>query len=240
MDSSSPLCADLARQYEGFVEGSGGGVTSAWIQPHSTSGSVSVSVRRSHKSIQLNKSRTSISSYRVDLSSGVWEAPSGPVQQDASTLFWSPSPSGRFIAGIRKEPSTDGKASRAVIEVWSSGSGDLLRTIYPEALHGDVIADGEGGLVLIISLHPIELQLDTLHFRTQVGSAMPRGALASDFSRTSQKRRARRLRATLIPRARLLLLHHHPSRRPSTGKQRPRSTAGARSTSTSASPASSS
>jgi hypothetical protein len=141
-DYASPLCVSLAQSYESFVEGTGGSISSAWLVPNA-SDSVTVSARRSHKSIQLNKSRTSISSSRVHLTTGIWDVPSGPVQQDASTLFWTPAPSGRFVAGIRKEPSLDGKATRTVIEVWSQKSGELLRTIYPDAtLHGDVLADG--------------------------------------------------------------------------------------------------
>lgn len=142
--------SSIARAYAEFTEVSGGAIANAYLF-RDTDTRITAAVRRSHKSVQLNKSRTSISSVNVDLDAKSCGSVAVPVMQDASTTLAGPSPSGRFTASIRKEAaSADGKAAlpRAVIEVWERRSGDLLRSIYVEStLHGDVIADGARQLV---------------------------------------------------------------------------------------------
>ena len=141
-DDGLPCDLPLARAYAELVELSGGALAAASLSQDGSC--MAVTVRRAHKSIQLNKSRSSVSTLRLDPFTGAQGLASGPVLLDGSTLASATSPTGRYVASIRKEAaSSDGKLpQRTVIEVWDRCSGDLLRTLYTDALHGDVISDG--------------------------------------------------------------------------------------------------
>lgn len=148
------MAKELAAQYQRFAEVAGTSIANAWIVPSAgvhaalssgkTSTSCRVLVKRSQKDIVNNKGRASLQTYQYDITSGEWSG-SLPVQLDASVVCVQPSPSGRFIAIIKKEAGDAqagaGSKSKTICELWSE-NGSILRSVVADKLHGDPLADG--------------------------------------------------------------------------------------------------
>lgn len=150
------LEARLAASFQRFTEAAGAGVAGLGAAPDpGRAGAVRVVIRRSHKDVAgaggkgAPGTRAALQPWVADLATGQW-APGGPPQALDGSVTWSvPSPSGRFVAVLRKDgeagkgigANSAGTTARSVAELWDAHGGALLRSATADGLHGTVLAE---------------------------------------------------------------------------------------------------